>query len=115
MNWLAGLLDAYHLIPGLFDTYPLIAGPFDAFPKASSTKMIAGLFDAYSLLEIETYNPSSVIQFLLLYRMTLKTVCPMYYHLFPFDSHTCKIQIASCKYFIQLFETFSIRGKVEHI
>jgi len=31
-------------------------------------------------------------------RMTLKTVCPMYYHLFPFDSHTCKIQIASYGY-----------------
>ena len=37
---------------GLFDAYPLIAGVFDAYPKASSTKMIAGLIDAYSLLEI---------------------------------------------------------------
>ena len=28
---------------------------------ASSTKMIADLFDAYSVLEIGTYKPSSVI------------------------------------------------------
>jgi len=28
-------------------------------------------------------------------RMTLKTVCLMNYRLFPFDSHTCQIQIAS--------------------
>ena len=45
---------------GLFDAYPFIAGLFNAYPKASSTKMIAGLFDAYSLLEIGTYKPSSV-------------------------------------------------------
>ena len=32
------------------------------YPKASSTKMIAGLFDAYSSLEIGTYKPSSVIR-----------------------------------------------------
>ena len=38
----------------------LVAGLFDAYPKASSTKMIAGLFNAYSLLEIGTYKPSSV-------------------------------------------------------
>ena len=37
-----------------------MAGLFDAYPKASSTKMIAGLFDAYSLLEFWTYKPSSV-------------------------------------------------------
>ena len=45
---------------GLFDAYFLIAGLFDAYPKASSTKMITGLFNAYSLLEIGTYMPSSV-------------------------------------------------------
>ena len=49
------------MVAGLFDAYPLIAGLFDAYPKASSTKMIADLFDAYSLLEIGTYKPSSVV------------------------------------------------------
>ena len=39
----------------------MIAGLFDAYPKASSTKMIAGLFNAYSLLKIGTYKPSSVV------------------------------------------------------
>ena len=38
----------------------LVAGLFDTYPKASRTKMIAGLFDAYSLLKIGTYKPSSV-------------------------------------------------------
>ena len=38
-----------------------MADLFDAYRKASSTKMIAGLFDAYSLLEIGTYKPSSVV------------------------------------------------------
>ena len=51
-----------NLVADLFDAYPLIAGLFDAYPKASSTKMIAGLFNAYSLLEIGTYKPSSVEQ-----------------------------------------------------
>ena len=49
-----------NLVAGPFDAYPLIAGLFYAYPKASSTKMIAGLFDGYSLLEIGTYMPSSV-------------------------------------------------------
>ena len=35
-------------------------GLFDAYPQGGSTKMIAGLFDAYSVLEIGTYKPSSV-------------------------------------------------------
>ena len=35
----------------------MIAGLFDAYPKASSTKMIAGLFNAYSVLKIGTYKP----------------------------------------------------------
>ena len=39
---------------------PLTAGLFDTYPQASSTKMLAGLFDAYSIHEIETYKPSSV-------------------------------------------------------
>ena len=43
-----------NLVAGLFDAYPLIASLFNAYPKASSTK------DAYFLLEIETYKPSSV-------------------------------------------------------
>ena len=49
------------MVAGLFDAYSLIAGLFDAYPKASSTKMIAGLFNAYFLLEIGTYKPSSVV------------------------------------------------------
>ena len=53
-----------NLLAGLFDAYPLIAGLFNAYLKASSTKMIAGLFDASSLLEIETYKPSSVARLL---------------------------------------------------
>ena len=44
----------------IFDAYLLIADLFDANTKASSTKMIAGLFNAYSLLEIGTYKASSV-------------------------------------------------------
>ena len=40
---------------------PLIAGLFNAYPKASSTKMIASLLDAYSLLIIGNYEPSSVV------------------------------------------------------
>ena len=40
----------------------MIAGLFDAYAQASSTKIIAGLFSAYSVLEIETYKPSSVVQ-----------------------------------------------------
>ena len=38
-----------------------LAGLFDAYPKASSTKIIAGLLDAYSLLKIGTYKLSSVV------------------------------------------------------
>ena len=38
----------------------LLDGLFDAYPKASSTKMIAGLLYAYSLLKIGAYKPSSV-------------------------------------------------------
>ena len=41
----------------------LVAGLFDAYPKVSSTKMKAGLFDAFFLLEIGTYMPSSVDTF----------------------------------------------------
>ena len=41
----------------------MIAGLFDDYPQASSTKMIAGLFDAYCILEIGTYKPSSVTKF----------------------------------------------------
>ena len=52
-----------NLVAGPFDAYPLTAGLFDAYPKAGSTKMIAGLYDAYSLLEIGTYMPSSVVNF----------------------------------------------------
>ena len=48
---------ATKFIAGLFNAYPLIAGLFDAYPKASSTKMIAGLFDTfdtpYSKLELK--------------------------------------------------------------
>ena len=51
-----------NLVAGLFDAFPLIAGLFDAYPKASSTKMIADLFDAYCLHEIGTYKPSSVVK-----------------------------------------------------
>ena len=36
-------------LAGLFDAYPLIAGLFEAYPKASSTKVIAGLFDKLKL------------------------------------------------------------------
>ena len=39
----------------------MIAGLYDAYPQASGTKMIAGLFNAYSILEIVTYEPSSVV------------------------------------------------------
>ena len=39
----------------------MITGLFDAYPKACSTKMVAGLFDAYSLLGIKTHKPSSVV------------------------------------------------------
>ena len=60
---LASNRPAINSVAGLFDAYPLIAGLFDAYPKASSTKMIACLFDAYSLLEIGTYKPSSVVKF----------------------------------------------------
>ena len=49
-----------NLVADPFDAYPLIAGLFDAYPKAGSTKMIAGLYDAYFLLEFGTYKPSSV-------------------------------------------------------
>ena len=38
----------------------MIASLFDTYSQASSSKMIAGLFDAYSVLEIGTYKPSSV-------------------------------------------------------
>ena len=37
----------------------MIAGLFDGYPQASGTKMIVGLFDAYSILENVTYEPSS--------------------------------------------------------
>ena len=33
----------------------------DAYPKVISTKMMAGLLDAYSLPKIGTYEPSSVV------------------------------------------------------
>ena len=39
----------------------MITGLLDAYPKAISTKMMAGLFDADSLLGIGTYKPSSVV------------------------------------------------------
>ena len=35
----------------------MIAGLYDAYPQASSSKIIAGLFDAYSVIEIGTYKP----------------------------------------------------------
>ena len=54
-------MPAINLVAGLFNAYPLIAGLFNAYPKASSTKMIASLLDAYSLLIIGNYEPSSVV------------------------------------------------------
>ena len=53
---------ANKFIADLFDASSFDSGLFDAYPEANSTKMIAGLFDAYSLLEIGTYKPSSVVR-----------------------------------------------------
>ena len=39
----------------------MIASLFDAYPQASSTEVIAGLFDPYFKLKIGTDKPSSAV------------------------------------------------------
>ena len=84
-----------NLLAGLFDTYPLIAGLFDAYPKASSTKRIAGLFNAYSLIEIGTTVAAVIVgPICMLFSDDFGQFSPIFGHLCGRNNNKCLVLLS---------------------
>ena len=72
-------------------------------------QMVTSFIARGTTLKNSTGDAFSCNEEFICFRITLKTTCAMNLRLFPFDTQTCRIQIASCKFsiFILVYQSLT--------